>query len=319
MKTQAIQSVKFLRLKRKLKLAHWQAVGILESLWLITQTNAPRGDIGRLSNDDMAAMIEWPGDADELVDGLVACGWLDRSDEYRLLVHDWQHHCPAYIRGSLSSQGIGFAGQPAEPAGELSPGLSPGLSPSLSPPAKPRAKPGGLAPPVLNVTGPDLTEPDQTKPKNPVRSGAPVGLLEPAGSDPDDDFRRWPELTDLQHRPSYPRPPNAGTLSHRGIFAPLQDHHLGEPQSMRAWLAKQAAAPAPLLEASPQSLVAVLALCEHVRAIPRDRVHKNRVAVFVNLASRHRWSAGRPFVFAALEQLQQLEEQESQSRELVTA
>ena len=71
MKTQAIQSVKFLRLKRRLRLAHWQCVGILESLWLITQTNAPRGDIGRLSNEDIAAMLEWPDDADELVNALV--------------------------------------------------------------------------------------------------------------------------------------------------------------------------------------------------------------------------------------------------------
>lgn len=316
MKTQAIQSVKFLRLKRRLRLAHWQCVGILESLWLITQTNAPRGDIGRLSNEDIAAMLEWPDDADELVNALVECGWLDRSEEFRLLVHDWQHHCPAYIRGSLSSQGTSFAG--CEPP-ESAQGLAPGLSPPAKPQAKPTAKPQGLAPPVPNLTKPDLTEPNQTKPKNPVRSGAPAGLWEPAGSDPEDDYRTWPELADLAHRPSYPRPPTAGSLTHRGIFAPLRDSHLAEPRSLREWLTKQAAAPKPLVEATPQALTAILALAEHVRSIPRERITKNRVAVFVNLASRHRWSAGRPYVFAALEQLHELDQQESQKRQELCA
>lgn len=314
MKTGAVQSVKFMRLKRRLKINHWQAVGILEALWLITQTNAPRGDIGRLGNEDIAAMIEWNDDADELIDALVDCGWLDRHPEFRLLVHDWHIHCPSYIRGALTSQGVGFAVSEVEAKqGGLAQGLAIHLAPGLA-----QGLAQGLSPPLPNLTKRNLTEPNQTKPNNPVRSGAPLGPGEPGGSDPEEDFRQWPELVDLAGSDPYPRPESAGSLSHRGIFAPLKDRHLSEPGSLREWLIKQSAAPAPCLEATPQSLVAVLALAEHVRSIPEQRIKKNRIAVFVNLASRQRWSAGRPFVHAAIEQLQKLSNKEALNPELCT-
>ena len=103
------QSIKFLKLKRRLKLPHWQVVGLLESLWLFTQMNAPRGDIGRLSNEDLAATIEWDGEPDELVKILVECGFLDECDVNRLVVHDWEDHVPKYLKGALSKNKIEFA------------------------------------------------------------------------------------------------------------------------------------------------------------------------------------------------------------------
>jgi hypothetical protein len=44
MKSGALESVKFKKLKLRLKLNHWQAVGLMESIWLFAATNAPRGD-----------------------------------------------------------------------------------------------------------------------------------------------------------------------------------------------------------------------------------------------------------------------------------
>lgn len=105
----APRSLKFLKLKRRLALPHWQVVGLLESLWLFTQTNAAAGDIGRHSDEDIAAGIEWAGDPGELIDALVNCRWLDRCDRCRLVVHDWEDHAPNHLKGNLAKLKIPFA------------------------------------------------------------------------------------------------------------------------------------------------------------------------------------------------------------------
>ena len=121
MKLTAVQNVKFLRLKRRLKLAHWQAVGLLESLWLFTQANAPAGDVGRHSNEDIAASIEWDGDADSLIESLVECGWIDDDEDHRLLIHDWADHVPTYLKGAMAKHGKDFAKQSAKQPAKHSP------------------------------------------------------------------------------------------------------------------------------------------------------------------------------------------------------
>jgi hypothetical protein len=113
MKLNAPQSLKFSKLKRRLAIPHWQAVGILESLWLFTQVNAPAGDIGRHTDEDIAAGLEWAGDHSELIESLVQCGWLDRCEVHRIVVHDWEDHVPKYMKGALSKHGIEFASKQA--------------------------------------------------------------------------------------------------------------------------------------------------------------------------------------------------------------
>lgn len=120
------------------------AVGILERLWHATIVGAYKGDIGRLDDEDIAEAIGWAGEPSEIIDLLVECGWLDRHDEYRLVVHDWHQHAPRFVRANAARHG-GFAGASLE---EPSPGetLS-GTSPGEPPP---------------NPTQPDQTEPDLT-------------------------------------------------------------------------------------------------------------------------------------------------------------
>lgn len=108
MKTTTVNSIKFLKLKRRLGLPHWQAVGLLEAVWLFCMTNAQDGGIGRHSNEDIAAAIEWDGDADQLIKNLVDTGWLDRHPEVRLCVHDWDQHAPNFIRAVIAKQGKKF-------------------------------------------------------------------------------------------------------------------------------------------------------------------------------------------------------------------
>ena len=128
MKTTTTASIKFMRLKRKLGLLHWQAVGLLESLWVFCMANAMDGGIGRHNNEDIAAAMEWAGGADEMIDALVETGWLDRHPDCRLSVHDWEDHCPTYIKGIMSRKGKSFVS-----SSSLSPQLSSPLSPQLSP------------------------------------------------------------------------------------------------------------------------------------------------------------------------------------------
>jgi hypothetical protein len=69
------------------------AVGILESLWQVTAEQAPRGDIGSLTNQDIADEMFCSIEADQLIGALVRSGWLDEDDQYRLVVHGHAEHC----------------------------------------------------------------------------------------------------------------------------------------------------------------------------------------------------------------------------------
>lgn len=97
--------MKFQKLQRRLKESRRGIIGLLEGLWLAVAKNCPRGDIGKFSNEEIAIMCDWENDADELVNALIECGWLDLCSVERLVVHDWDEHCPTYIKGNLHSRG----------------------------------------------------------------------------------------------------------------------------------------------------------------------------------------------------------------------
>ena len=100
--------MKFKRLQRRLGISVAQLCGHLELLWLATAKNAPEGDIGRFSNEDIAIACYWEDCPDVFVDALVECGWLDASEEWRLLVHDWATHAPTWVGGNLKRHGRNF-------------------------------------------------------------------------------------------------------------------------------------------------------------------------------------------------------------------
>lgn len=112
MKREARNHSKTKRLCRKLDIPLYQAMGILECIWHLTATEAWRGDIGKLSNEDIALALDYRGSEDILVGALVYCGWLDANSEHRLLVHDWPEHADSAVqkraeRAEKSGQ-IGF-------------------------------------------------------------------------------------------------------------------------------------------------------------------------------------------------------------------
>lgn len=118
MKANTTDHPKFMRLKRRLKLTKWEATGLLETLWNMTAKNAPRGNIGKFDNEEIAAFLEWDGDEHELIDVLIKSGWIDECEDNRLVVHDWPDHCPFYVKGNVSKMG-GFA----EPVASTQPQL----------------------------------------------------------------------------------------------------------------------------------------------------------------------------------------------------
>jgi len=104
-------TLKFKKLKRRLKLPDWQVIGILESLWKIGRTSAQAGDIGKYSNEDIAATMEYEGDHDELIKTLVETKWLVEDDQFRLYFNDWSQHIPNYLKANFARHKRKFVDQ----------------------------------------------------------------------------------------------------------------------------------------------------------------------------------------------------------------
>ena len=108
MKREAISHTKMKRLCRRLDIPTYQGVGIMESIWQLAAREAPRGDIGKLSVEDIALGIDYRGDENKLVEALVATGWLDRSEEFKLVVHDWDEHADDAVHMRLARARLHF-------------------------------------------------------------------------------------------------------------------------------------------------------------------------------------------------------------------
>jgi len=116
MKRQAFHHTKMDELMRLLDLPRWGAVGVLESLWALTAREAPRGDIGKLSDERIALGIGWRGrknvkpseEAVRLVQALVEAEWLEVNAECRIVVHDWAEHCDNSVKKWLQRNNLSF-------------------------------------------------------------------------------------------------------------------------------------------------------------------------------------------------------------------
>ena len=105
MKQSTTSSIKFMRLKRALGRHKWEVLGILEAIIHFAIANTPAGNLGKYSNGDIAASIEYQDDADFLIKSLAESGWLDPHPEHRFIIHDWADHAPRYVKGNLSRHG----------------------------------------------------------------------------------------------------------------------------------------------------------------------------------------------------------------------
>lgn len=112
MKSGTEDKLKFKRLQRALKLPRWGARGLLDTMWKFAADNAPSGDIGRFSDEEIAIGMDWEDDPEKLINTLVETKWIDRTptDAHgRLLVHDWADHCEDRVHKHLARRGEVFA------------------------------------------------------------------------------------------------------------------------------------------------------------------------------------------------------------------
>lgn len=98
--------VKFKTLSARMKWPQYRTVGVLQSLWLFALHNARDGNLSTFSAADIAAWMEYDGDAEELIEALIATRWLDRGESGSLTIHDWEEHRPNWLKG-VSSRGAG--------------------------------------------------------------------------------------------------------------------------------------------------------------------------------------------------------------------
>lgn len=101
---------KMFALAEELKITLPHAVGILEMLWHFAAESCPCGDIGSVPDKEIAKAIGWTKRASILIEALCSekCRWIDRSLDYRLVIHDWPDHAENEVRRKLESMGKKF-------------------------------------------------------------------------------------------------------------------------------------------------------------------------------------------------------------------
>jgi hypothetical protein len=152
------------KLAKLLKINRAWAVGVCECLWHATAKLCPQGDIGKLTDFEIAEEVFWvqrEGNmsirrAEHLVNILRCCGLLEENIIYRYVVHDWKTHAPESVRKYLSRHGLDFVGtvspqpqpqpqplpqpQPASRAREAAAAASPPAGEPLGPHPRSQAK-----------------------------------------------------------------------------------------------------------------------------------------------------------------------------------
>ena len=110
MKRGTPRHVKTFKLASLLSVPLPMAVGILEMLWHFAGDCTPMGDIGSIPDREIANAVGWEKRPSALVDALCSAGWLERNDQYRLIVHDWPEHAEYEVFRKLQRNGKDFLG-----------------------------------------------------------------------------------------------------------------------------------------------------------------------------------------------------------------
>lgn len=80
------------------------AVGILELLFHFTARFAPRGEIGKFSDERIARRLFWEKGAEKLIEGLYRSGWIEFNSTHRWVLHDWHEHAPDYVKRQIKEK-----------------------------------------------------------------------------------------------------------------------------------------------------------------------------------------------------------------------
>jgi hypothetical protein len=159
-KREAPSNSKMKRLCRLLDIPLYQAVGLLELLWHLTAREATRGDIGKLSNEDIALALDYRGDENMLIDALVRTHWLDENSEHRLVIHEWHEHADEAVKKRLTRSGRTFITidhvETESQNVETKPQFGNLPRAGAGPEPEPEPHPGELAPSALSAAADDF-------------------------------------------------------------------------------------------------------------------------------------------------------------------
>jgi hypothetical protein len=151
---------KTLALMDVLKIPKYQAVGILEALWHWAAKYTPRGDIGRFTDADIARGIGWDKDATTLIAALTDCRWLDKSEQVRLVIHDWKGHADGGVQKYLSRNRLSvYEGNMSPTSPDKSRHVSPAVAPCPLPFAPCPLPLANNCPPALILKLPKIKAP----------------------------------------------------------------------------------------------------------------------------------------------------------------
>lgn len=164
--------VKTIRLQRRLGVPLVATVGLLHMLWAWATVNHPDGDLSRVDADDLALVLGWDGDPDELLAALKAEGTTKRGfldPDGRL--HDWDEYQHVVTRVRAKSGSYGAHVRHHERAGVVSPDCDYCTKPSqttdvltganvcqLAKPSKPSNAKAASSKPVANLANADLPD-----------------------------------------------------------------------------------------------------------------------------------------------------------------
>jgi hypothetical protein len=145
-KLDALEHPKLHHLTERLNVKRTTAIGHLELLWAFASKHAAQGDIGKWPNGAIARACDWEGDAEAYIDALVESRFVDRDDEHRLVIHDWQDHAQGWVRAKLKKLHLDFISTSEQSSESSSDGSSDETNDDSNEPS-PRARVPSLAKP----------------------------------------------------------------------------------------------------------------------------------------------------------------------------
>jgi len=99
---------KFADLMARLGRPKYVALGCLEAIWHFTGRFTPQGNIGKYTDQAIEAWVGWEGNPGELISALTTTHWIDPSEPFRLLVHDWHIHADNATKLALKRAKLTF-------------------------------------------------------------------------------------------------------------------------------------------------------------------------------------------------------------------
>jgi len=87
------------------------AVLSLIDLWLTIAQDAPDGNIGEWTDEDIIIASGYGGNAAAYTAALIACGWLEKNEAGKYSIHDWNEHQGWASKAKLRSEAAKVAAE----------------------------------------------------------------------------------------------------------------------------------------------------------------------------------------------------------------